>query len=150
MKRLRALALLLPLICAACGSSDSASYMIGDSSHALTLVRNKDMVWDDRWELALVVSRFPDCLRRYALKDAGDEKFKLELYRAAEGGWILHQGSRWYVAETGQCGLQQFKTPPPEPGTLLGAFSDKSGDLKFVPEAANPKPADAQETKAGQ
>lgn len=144
IKFLRWLALLLPLVLAGCGKGDSASFLIDEAtSQSLSLIRNKTFMWDDRWEQALVVSRFPDCQRRYPMKEAGTERFKVEVYRAAEGGWILHQGSRWYVAETGQCLMQQFKEPPPEPGTLVGTFSDKAGQLRFVPEEVPNDPGKA-------
>lgn len=126
------LLLLLSGVLAGC-EGDSASYMIGGNrDHALTLFRDKPWPWSD-WELNIVVSRLPECMRRHPLKAApGDGAFKLEIYRSLEGGFILRQGKRWYVAETEKCQLQQFKEPPAEPGELIGSFSDKSGLLKFT------------------
>lgn len=122
---------LLALVLAGC-DADSASYMInGNRDHSLSLLRDKPWPWSD-WELSMVVTRQPECMRRHRLKDAPDDAgFKLEVYQSLEGGYILRQGKRWYVTETGKCQLQVFKEPPREPGTLIGSFDDKSGGLKF-------------------
>ena len=125
------LALVLCCLLSACGSTDSSSMPIQGSDHSLTLVREKDFIWSGGWDVALVVSRMPDCMRRHHLKRAGDGKFKMEVYRTPQGAWILRQGKKWYVADTQSCQLQKFETAPPEPGTYVGAFEDKSGALKF-------------------
>lgn len=123
----------LRLAMAGC-DADSASYLIdGNRDHSLSLLRDQPWPWSD-WEVSLVVTRQPECMRRHRLKDApADASFKLELYESLEGGFILRQGKRWYVAETGKCQFQAFKEPPVEPGLLLGAFDDKDGKLKFKP-----------------
>lgn len=126
------LALLLSVTLAACGNSDVATLPIQGSDHSLTLVREKPYIWSDGWELALVVSRMPDCMRRHHLKKAGDGSFKMDVFRSEQGAWILRQGKRWYVADTESCQLQQFEEKPAAPGTLVGSFEDKSGTLKFV------------------
>lgn len=120
------------IVLAGCGRSDMAVAPIQGSDHSLTLVREKPYLFSDGWELALVVSRMPDCMRRHHLKKAPETKFKVQLYRTAEGGWILRQDKRWYIAETQNCQLQQFETPPPEPGTLVGSFHEKAGELRFI------------------
>ncbi|MBI3523733.1 MAG: hypothetical protein HY066_04280 [Betaproteobacteria bacterium] len=121
----------------ACGSSDAASYVISTPSHSLSLLREKQFVWDSAWDVSLVTSNNPECMRRHKLQPAPDGEFKAELYRSLEGNYILKQGNNWYVTETRKCRLQQFKEPPREPGNLLGSFEIKDDMLQFVP-AANP------------
>lgn len=131
MRRL-CLVLAMTSLLSACGTSDTSTMPIQGSDHALVLIREKPYLWSSGWELSLVVSRMPDCMRRHHLKPAGDNTFKMEVFRTEQGGWIMRQGKKWYVAETQNCQLQQFDTKPPEPGTPVGIFSDKSGTLKFV------------------
>lgn len=119
----------------ACGSSDLASMPIQGSDHSLTLVREKPYAWSAGWDMAVVVSRMPDCMRRHHLKHVGDGAFKVEVFRTEQARWILHQGKRWYIAETDNCQLQQFEEKPAEPGTLVGIFSEKGGTLKFTQDA---------------
>jgi hypothetical protein len=126
------LALLLSTLLVACGSSDTAYVQIQGSEHSLTLVRDKPYLWSEGWDLALVVSRMPECSRRHHLKRASDGSFRMDVFRAAENAWILRQGKRWYVADTTTCELQQFEEKPPEPGVPVGSFENKSGALRFV------------------
>ncbi len=131
------------VLLAGCGS-DSASYLIDGTGHSLTLLREQEYFWDKEWDLALMTTRQPDCMRRHELKPAPmDGDFKAELYRSLEGANILKQGSNWYVADTEKCRLQQYQTPPVDPGDLFGAFEAKEGKLQFVaavtPAAGNAK-----------
>jgi len=128
------------LLLTACGSSDSASYLIDGPSHSLTLVRNQTFAWSDDRELELVTTNTPDCMRRHRLKAAPDAGFKLEVFRAIEGGIILKQGSNWYIADIQKCLLQQYSVPPVEPGDALGAFTIKDQRLVFVAAAKAPAP----------
>jgi hypothetical protein len=140
------LACCLSLLLTACGSSDTGTMPIQGSDHSLTLIREKPYLWSDGWDLAVVVSRMPDCMRRHHIKHAPDAAFKMEVFHTEQGGWILHQGKRWYVADTTSCQLQKYETKPPEPGVFVGAFEDKSGTLKFVqsPDLKKPAAATAQ------
>ena len=52
---------------AGCGSTDMASMPIQGSDHSLTLVREKPYAWSAGWDLAVVVTRMPDCQRRHHL-----------------------------------------------------------------------------------
>ena len=79
---------------------------------------------------------------RHHLKPAPDGALKVEVYDSGTGAYILRQGKRWYVTETKNCQLQQFKEPPPEPGTLLGAFRVKGGELRFVAAESKEKGGD--------
>jgi len=131
------------LLLAGCGSMDSASYMISGAAHSLSLTRTKNFFWSNEWELALVTARNPECMRRHKLQPVTGADFKVELYRSLEGNYIVKQGNNWYVTETRQCRLQQFPTPPREPGDLLGVFEEKDDGIRFVPApgAKLPTPA---------
>lgn len=150
--KLSALSVLLATLLTACGSSDSASYMIDGPDLSLTLVRNQTYAWSDEWELELVTTHMPDCMRRNRLKPAPDAGFTLQVFRALEGGYILKQGNNWYVTETRRCQLQAFQAPPAQPGDALGAFAIKDQRLQFVaaqkPPAPPAPPAAPQETPA--
>jgi hypothetical protein len=126
------LVLALAALLAGCGSTDMAAMPIQGSSHSLTLVREKPFMWSQGWDVAVVVARMPDCQRRHHLRRAGDGDFKMEVFRTPQETWILHKGQNWYVTETQNCQLQQFKEPPADPGTLVGVFQDKGGQFRFV------------------
>lgn len=133
-----------------CGSSDSASYLIKGAAHSLSLLREKQFLWDSEWDLSLVTSNNPECMRRHKLQPVPDGEFKVELFRSLEGNYILRQGNNWYVTETQKCRLQQFQAPPRESGDALGSFEIKDETLQFVtssnpvaPPAATPPSAAA-------
>lgn len=138
------------MLLAACGSIDSAAYMIGGAPHSLSLIRTKTFAWSSEWELALVTAHSPDCQRRHKLQPVSAADFKVELYRSLEGNYIVKQGNNWYVTETKQCRLQQFQAPPREPGDLLGTFEEGDEGIKFVAAAAgkSPSPAPVQAAPA--
>lgn len=124
--------LALTLALCGCGAIDMAAMPIQGSDHALTLVREKPYAWSAGWDLAVVVARMPECQRRHHLKHMGDGKFRVEVFRTEQARWILHQGKRWYIADTETCQLQQFEQPPEDPGTPVGVFEDRSGQLGFT------------------
>ena len=134
-----ALAVAAAMILAGCGS-DSASYLIDGPNLSLTLLREKPYFWSKNWELVLVATRRPDCMRRHDLKPAADSGFKLEVFRTLEGGYILKQGDNWYVTELRQCRLQAFPSRPTEPGDAVGAFEVKDGRLQFAALATREAP----------
>jgi hypothetical protein len=125
------LSLLAVLLLAGC-DIEPAAYLIDGGDHSLTVERRKSYFWSSGWELDLVVARYPDCQRRYALKKAGEKVF-VYLFRVQPGVFILKQGKRWYVAETRECRFQQYEEEPPLPGELLGSFRVKGGTFGFVP-----------------
>lgn len=144
--RMRSLLPLAVMLLAGCGTGDSNSYLIdGNRDHSITVIREKPWLWSD-WEVSAVVTRMPDCMRRYPLKKVSkDVVFKMELYESLEGGYILRQGKRWYVADTGKCQFQQFPEPPKEPGDLVGLFTDKDdGELRFKPDEEGLKAREAR------
>ena len=116
----------------ACGAIDMASMPIQGSDHSLTLVREKPYAWSTGWDLAVVVARMPDCQRRHHLKSVGDGNLKIEVFRTEQARWVLRQGKRWYIADTETCQLQQFEQPPEDPGTPVGVFEDRNGQLGFT------------------
>jgi hypothetical protein len=129
--------LLLPLLCApmlAGCEIEPAGYLIEGGNHSLTVERKKPYFWSTGWELDLIVTRYPDCQRRYALQKTG-EKVRVDLYRTDTGAFILNQGDHWYVAETRDCRFQKFNNEPDDPGDYVGAFRPKSGVLAFVPNS---------------
>ncbi len=129
---LRLLAVLpLTLLLAGC-EIEPAGYLIDGGNHSLTVERKKPYFWSSGWELDLVVTRYPDCQRRHALKKTG-EKVRVDLYRVEPGAFILNQGNNWYVAETRDCRFQQFKEEPDEAGEFIGSFRPKGGVFSFVP-----------------
>lgn len=137
MKRLLVVlvAVVTIVLSSGCGNADSASYQIQGATHSLSLLRSKQFAWNKDWELALVTTHNPECMRRHKLQPTPDTAFKAELFRSLEGNYILKQGNNWYVTETQKCQLQQFKVPPREPGDLLGTFDEKDGILQFVASA---------------
>lgn len=126
-------ALPLTLLLAGC-EIEPAAYLINGGNHSLTVERKKEYFWSSGWKLDLVVTRYPDCQRRYSMKKAG-EKVRVDLYRGETGAFILNQGNHWYVAETRDCRFQQFAEEPVAPGEYLGAFRPKDGALVFVPKS---------------
>ncbi len=118
----------------ACGSNDTASYMIdGSSSRAFTMFRNKSYPGAD-WEPDLAVTSLPDCQRRHKLSpvDSGKD-FKAELYADGEGLHVLHVGKAWYQIELASCKLQSMKAVPAAPGDIVGSWDEREGKLKFFP-----------------
>ncbi len=113
---------------------EPAGFKIEGGNHSLTIERNKPYFWSDGWEIDLIVTRYPECQRRYPLRKSG-ERVRIDLYQSQPQVFILNQGKRWYVAETGTCRMEQFEQAPPEPGQLLGVFRVKGGEFGFVPAA---------------
>lgn len=137
--------------CLAGCRSDSASYMINGADHSLTLIVEQDYFWEDEWQLGLLTTRQPDCMRRHKLKPAPRSGLKLDVFQAGDGGvFIIREGANWYVAETKKCQLQAFKTVPAEPGELMGSFEFKEEKLRFVavPKPVAPVPPAAAATDA--
>jgi hypothetical protein len=120
------------LLLSACAREEAASFTIdGDPNHSLSLMR-ETYPWRKVWEVRLVTTHKPDCLRRHSLQRANKDAFKVELYRPEAGVFILNQDGRWYVTETRQCRLQAFEETPPAPGERLGEFAEKDGVLVFI------------------
>ncbi|BAO30683.1 hypothetical protein [Sulfuritalea hydrogenivorans] len=139
-------ALLSIFLLTACGDTQHAAYLITDGQHSLTLTRQQAFIGSD-WDTEFVVARFPDCQRRYPLKELVGDKVKIDVYRTEPGVFILNSGKRWYVTETRTCRFEQFKEAPPAPGDVIGSFQVKDGTLEYksqeAPAAVPPAPTSA-------
>lgn len=124
------LALLSILALTACGDTQQASYMVTDARHSLTLSRQQNIAGGE-WTTDLIVAHVPDCQRRHAMPALTGDKVKLDVYRPEPGVFILNFGKQWYVTELKSCAFQPFKTPPPEPGDLIGGFAIRDGKLEY-------------------
>lgn len=120
------------------GCENSAtSYMIDGRQHALILVREQKLFWDDEIMQAVVVSRLPVCQKRIRIHPSSTTLVEMKVYAAGDGLWALHQGSRWYLASTEECRLQDWDNPGSQPpGSLIGSFVLKDGAPAFVPAPA--------------
>ena len=130
MKRRLVITATVALLTAGCGSQQTG-YQITDRNHSLSVTREQQYPGSD-WTNHFVVSRFPECQRRYKLKDSPTDAFKLDVYRVEPQVFIINHGKLWYVAETKACGWQQYKEPPPEPGELIGTFQSRDDALQWV------------------
>ena len=140
--------LLSLLLLTGCIRQDMASYLIDDNKdHSLSVMREA-YAWDDRWQLKLVTTRMPDCMRRHDLAAAPLKRFRLDLYQPTSMVYILHQGAHWYVTDMQQCRLQVFDEPPPVPGRLLGSFLERKGALSFVAAEAAQGDASAADSQS--
>ncbi|GAB4059689.1 hypothetical protein [Uliginosibacterium sediminicola] len=128
----RACLIPLFLLLSAC-ENNGASYMIGGSKdHSISLLREQKLIWSDEVGQKVVVARFPQCQHRFDIAPGRTGKAALELYQANEMLFVLHQGKQWWAVGTEDCDLQAFKTPPADPGILLGSFQNKEDALVFV------------------
>lgn len=109
--------------------NNAASFMINGKEHALTLVREQPYFWDSRVDQFLVVSRLPDCQRRYPVMAGQAGRLDVELYLAGNLLWALRQGPDWYLASTERCQLQAWTDKPDNdpPGPLEGRFVWRDG-----------------------
>jgi hypothetical protein len=119
-------------VLAGCENS-ATSYMIDGSQHALILVREQKFFWQDELRQAVVVSRLPSCQKRIRIHPGSTELVEMKIYMAGDALWALHQGSRWYLAGTEECRLQDWDNPGNQPpGALVGSFVLKDGAPTFV------------------
>ena len=137
MKRLLcALSVPCALLLAGC-ENNAASYVIDDSkNHSISLLREQNIAWVGPVEQRFVVSRFPECQRRYTVDSGTAEMEKVDLYEVRPMLYAAQQGKTWYALGTEECQVQKFKEPPPviPPGRLLGAFEKNAeGQLVFIP-----------------
>lgn len=125
----------LPLLSACV--DDSASYQVDGREHALILFRQQKWPWDKKLELAMVVSRLPDCQRRHRIGSASP-RAAVELWQPGPGTFILRLGERMILTETQTCeGWQRLEAEPEGGlGTQLGTFREEGGKLRFVAESA--------------
>jgi hypothetical protein len=140
--KIRCAILLGLFMLAGCGNQQ-AGYQIADRNHSLSVTRSQQYP-GSAWVNYLIVTNYPTCQRRYKLKDSPGLSFKMDVYQVEPQVFILSHSKRWYVAETNTCNWQQYETPPPEPGDLIGTFQAKTDGLKWEDkspkkDAASPK-----------
>lgn len=138
------LALVMLLGLAGCGSQQ-AGYQITDRNHSIAVMREQQYP-GSAWTNHVVVARYPECQRRYPLKESPGIAFKLDVYRIEQQVYVLNHGKRWYIAETGACRWQQYEEEPPEPGELIGTFQVKNEVLTWIDKA--PKKDEAADKSA--
>ncbi|WP_341678187.1 hypothetical protein [Niveibacterium sp. SC-1] len=136
--------LLLPLL-SAC-ENDAAAYAVEGRNHAITLVREQPYPFAPTVKQALVVARFPDCQRRFALDEGtAADSFRMELWALRDRLFVARQGKTWYAIGTDKCQVQKMKpiadTPP---GTLVGTYRRKNGALVFDPVPGASRPAGSE------
>ncbi|MDP2786454.1 MAG: hypothetical protein Q8O79_00020 [Pseudomonadota bacterium] len=131
---LRLLSLVAVLSLTGC-IQDSASYVFPEKEHAITLVRNQTLFWEDTVDIELIAIRLPDCNDGIKVEDVPQDG-KLTLYRAPddypEPIFILQTGKRLYAVSTQSCQVQLFKEAPADLGEKLGEFYEKDGKFQFV------------------
>ena len=133
MLRMLSLGVVSLAVLAGCGSQQ-VGYQITDRNHSLSVTREQQYPGSD-WANHVIVTRFPECQRRYKLKDSTSDSSKLDVYLVEPQVYILNHAKRWYIAETKACQWQQYDEPPPEPGTLVGTFQTKGDQLTWIDKA---------------
>ncbi|MCL2829181.1 MAG: hypothetical protein FWD77_00405 [Betaproteobacteria bacterium] len=118
--------------------NDRASYQANGREQALVLSRDQAWFWQKTVEVAVVVSRLPECQRRHEMHPAAIKGFKVELWQPGSGTYVLRQGNTLYLTETQTCeGFRELEEDPPGGlGRMVGSFRQVSGKLAFVPEPA--------------
>lgn len=121
---------------AACEDA-AIGYRIAGVNHALVLERQQPFPWSEVKQ-AVVVSRLPQCQRKYPIAPDRAEMTPMKVYEAGDLLWALEQGDHWYLASTEDCRLQPWDKPDPQAlGTLVGTFRHRDGVLVFE-SALNP------------
>ncbi|MDR1350316.1 MAG: hypothetical protein LBJ59_05980 [Zoogloeaceae bacterium] len=133
MQRLSCRALLVFLLLLSGCANDGAAYLIDGQRHAVSIVRD-NLFWEKQVNLALVITRLPDCQRRHAIQKA-NPKAHIELWQPGQGTYILKIGQNMYVTETRTCeGFARLDEEPPGGlGAQLGVFGEIKGVFSFVP-----------------
>jgi hypothetical protein len=142
------LVLLSILALAGCGDTQHAAYLVAGPQHSLTLTRQQAYIGSE-WDTELIVARFPECQRRYPMKEMVTDAVKIDVYRTEPGVFILNSGKRWYVTETRSCRLEQFKDTPPAPGDLIGRFQFRDGTIEYKSQEAPAAAVSPAPTSAG-
>lgn len=116
--------------------NSAASYEIGgERNHSISLLREQNIVWFGKVQQRFVVSRFPECQRRFTVDPGTTKMRQIELYEVRPRLFAAHQGNTWYALTTEDCRVQKFQDPPPviPPGKLVGTFEKRDGELVFEP-----------------
>ena len=135
MKLLTWLPLLLIVGLTGCENSGAAFVIDGNKDHSISLLREQRYLWSGEVEQMLVPARFPACQRRVAIAPDSKNFTEMKLYQNDNYLYVAQQGTHWWAVGTEACQVQTFKTPPVDPGDLIGSFQRKDGALVFVPLA---------------
>lgn len=137
------LTLLTTLLLTGC-VNDSASYYVAGNTHTISVRGHQEYFWDEQLNLALVVSRLPECQRQIPLAQVAKGDMNVELFQTGNDGWILRQGKQVWGVETTNCKelADAGKLPL---GARVGAFKIDEDKFVFVaaPQAPAPAPAAA-------
>lgn len=129
----RSLFALMAVVMLAGCESEQAAFSMEDRNHAITILREKMFPWSSEYDTYVVVSRLPQCQRKYPLK--ASSKGSLELYAGSgERQFFFSQGKNWYFAETDSCGSERLEEEP-KVGEPIGSYRDKDGSFKWVAAA---------------
>jgi hypothetical protein len=147
-----ALALLavLPLL-SGC-ENNAASMLIDDRNHSIVLIREQPYFWSDEVRQFIIVTRLPKCQRRVSIHPGTTAMTPVEVYEAGDLLWALRQGTRWYLASSEECRVQDWIDPPAAPpGRAVGRFELKDEKVVFTPAPppAPPAPPAPQQGGAG-
>lgn len=137
-------ALLVALACTGLGAceNDAVSYSIQGKDHALVLVREQRYVWSGEIRQYVVVSRLPQCQRRYPFLPGRAGMLDVKVYAAGDFLWALEQDGEWYLAGTEKCLLQPWANADGKaPGPEVGRFVWRDGAPVFEPTAKAPDQA---------
>jgi hypothetical protein len=118
--------------------NNAASYVIDNSAnHSISFMREQNLAWVGDVQQRFVVSRFPDCQRRFTVDPGRGEMPKIDLFELRPMLYAARQGNTWYALSTEVCQVQKFSSPPETipPGRLLGSFEKRDGALMFKAQA---------------
>ncbi|KAF7597908.1 MAG: hypothetical protein CGU28_15895 [Candidatus Dactylopiibacterium carminicum] len=119
--------------------NDAASMLIDGKEHSISLMREQSWVWSSQVEQRFIVSRLPECQRRYTVDPGARTMAPIELYEIRAMLYVAKQGDTWYAVGTEACQVQKFQEKPERiPGRLLGRFEQGEAGLVFTPEKVAP------------
>ncbi|MDR2925039.1 MAG: hypothetical protein LBU76_03695 [Azoarcus sp.] len=130
---LRACALLAALPLFAACENGATAMSIENKDHALVLVREQPVFWDDKIEQYIVASRLPECQRRVKIHPDRVAMTPIAVYEAGHLLWAMNQGAQWYLVSTEECRVQDWDNPGGQPpGAAAGSFGQRGGQLAFT------------------
>lgn len=125
----------------------SASYIIDDRDHAISLRAEQDYFWSDAVALKMVVTNLPECQRQFPMTTVPGSAVEVELYDAGDGVYSMRVGAQVMRIEMPGC-TRLTEPTPQELGQRIGTFrlnADQTLVFEKAPDApeAVPVPAPA-------
>lgn len=129
----------------------SASYIIDDRDHAITLRAEQDYFWSDAVALKMVVTNMPECQRQFPMTTVASSAVDVELYGAGDGVYSMRVGAQVMRIEMPGC-TRLTEPTPQELGQRIGTFRigaddklvfEKAPDAPEAPAAPAPEPKGA-------